>query len=302
MTRATPEIIVDAFGLTDVGVVRVNNEDNFLIENSSGPLAASPTADGIFSEEAYGNIFIVADGMGGMQAGEVASQMAVELVASRLIEQLKQQLPRNRKAFARLLTSAVEEANKLVLEESERHSALKGMGTTLTAAAIYDNAIYFAQLGDSRAYLVRNGYIKQTTKDQSLVAQLIATGALRPEDAKSHPRRNVILQALGVQPHVDVAITCAELKRGDRLVLCSDGLWGKVEPEEINEHIERSSPALACQSLVQLARERGGEDNITIIIASFDGAGLSQAAPNDIPSPIDIKPGSWWRFWNRRET
>jgi PPM family protein phosphatase len=297
MTRSAPEIVVDAFGLTDVGVVRANNEDNFLIESSSNRIVATPSADGIATDNAQGSIFIVADGMGGMQAGEVASQMAVELVASRLSDQLKQNSPRNRKAFARLLTNAIEETNKLVLEESERNSTLKGMGTTITAAAVFDKTIYFAQLGDSRGYLVRNGNIAQMTKDQSLVAQLVADGALRPEEAKNHPRRNVILQALGVQAQIKVAITCVDLKRGDRVVLCSDGLWGKIEPEEISEHIERANPALACERLVQLARERGGEDNITIIIAAFDGEGLPEAGPDDIPGLADINPKSRWRFW-----
>jgi protein phosphatase len=297
MTRTVPEIIVDAFGLTDVGVVRANNEDNFIIRSASTRIATTQSVDGKVTGDAQGNIFIVADGMGGMQAGEVASQMAVELVASRLVDQLKQRSPRSRKVFAKILTGAVEETNRLVLEESKTHSELKGMGTTLTAAAIHDTSIFFAQLGDSRAYLARNGHITQMTKDQSLVAQLVATGALRPEDATRHPQRNVILQALGVQPQVDVAITCADLKRGDRLVLCSDGLWGKIEPNEIEEHLERFDTIAACETLVQLARDRGGEDNITVIVARFDGDGLPQPRPDEAPEVADVKKKSGWRFW-----
>ena len=299
MSRTAPEITVDAFGLTDVGVVRMNNEDNFIIRSVSTRIATTQSVDGKVTGNAQGNIFIVADGMGGMAAGEVASQMAVELVASRLIEQLKQHSPRSQSAFAKILAGTVEETNRLVLEESKRNSELKGMGTTLTAAAIHYSSICFAQLGDSRAYLVRNGHIAQMTQDQSLVAQLVATGALRPEDAKTHPQRNVILQALGVQSHIDVAITWADLKRGDRLVLCSDGLWGKIDPDEIEDHLDRYDPVSACEVLVKLARERGGEDNITVVVARFDGAGLSEPQTDEVPRIKDPKKKSVWRFWDR---
>ena len=122
MTRTVPEIVVDAFGLTDVGVVRTNNEDNFIIRSASTRIATTQSEDGKVTGEAQGNIFIVADGMGGMAAGEVASQMAVELVASNLIDRLKQRSPRSRKVFAKILTGAVEETNRLVLEESKKNS------------------------------------------------------------------------------------------------------------------------------------------------------------------------------------
>jgi PPM family protein phosphatase len=135
------------------------------------------------------------------------------------------------------------------------------------------------------------------TKYQSFVARLVASGSLSPEEAKTHPRRNVILQVLGVQPKVDVIISRADLKKGDRLVLCSDGLWGKVETEEIKDLIEIYKPTDACQSLVTLARERGGEDNITVIVACFDGDGLPEPTPGESPSCGQIQDKRQWWFW-----
>jgi PPM family protein phosphatase len=247
-----------------------------------------------------GSIFLVADGMGGVQAGEVASRMAVDLVATRFLEQLRRKRFVNQKTFVRLLKESVQEANRIVLHEGQKESQLRGMGTTLTAAAVRGASIFFAQLGDSRAYLLRNSCIAQMTKDQSLVAQMVATGSLRPEEAKTHPRRNVILQALGVQPQVDVVISAADLKRGDGLVICSDGLWGKMEDEEIKEFVEKYDPPTACHSLVRTARERGGEDNITVIVTRFEGQGLPLPAPDDAPSYsniVEIRPTFRRYFW-----
>jgi protein phosphatase len=210
----------------------------------------------------------------------------------------------NQETFVRLLKGSVQEANRMVFQEGQKNSQLKGMGTTLTAAAVHGDSIFFAQLGDSRAYLLRNGCITQMTKDQTLVAQLVATGALRPEEAKTHPRRNVILQALGVQPQVDIVMSSAALKRGDLLVICSDGLWGKVEDEEIKEFVEKFDPLTACHNLVRIARERGGEDNITVIVTCFEGEGLPLPASDDIPSysNVGMKPTSRWRFWPWRNS
>jgi protein phosphatase len=149
--------------------------------------------------------------------------------------------------------------------------------------------------------LLRNGTITQMTKDQSLVAQLVAAGSLRPEDAKMHPRRNVILQALGVQRYVDVVISLAELKQGDEIVLCSDGLWGKVEAEEIVDVVQRHDGPGACKSLIELARDRGGDDNITVIVARFDGDGLPLPTEGDAPVYERIKENTRWRLWPRRQ-
>jgi serine/threonine protein phosphatase PrpC len=301
MSTPIHPIVINTFGLTDLGVVRENNEDSFLIANVAD---GATTPNAMEPNEVIGgdgSIFLVADGMGGGQAGEVASRMAVDLVATSFLEQFRRKRFINQKTFVRLLKGSVQEANRMVLHEGQKKIQLKGMGTTLTAAAVHGGSIFFAQLGDSRAYLLRNGCIAQMTKDQSLVAQLVATGALRPEEAKTHPRRNVILQALGVQPHVDIVMSSAALKRGDRLVICSDGLWGKVEDEEIKEFVEKFDPPTACHSLVRIARERGGEDNITIIVARFDGDGLPPATKGDAPVYQRVKENLGWWLWPRRE-
>ena len=292
-------MIIRAFGMTDVGLVRTNNEDSFLIADHNDIISPDDPFSCVETEEA--NIFLVADGMGGANAGEVASRMAVDLVARSIIDQTKNKRALGRSRFIKAFRRAVQEANRIMFEEAQSNSQSRGMGTTLTAAAVCGTAVYFAQLGDSRAYLLRNGAITQMTKDQSLVAQLVAAGSLSPEDAKVHPRRNVILQALGVQRHVDVVMSFAELKQGDEIVLCSDGLWGKVEPEEIAEIVERDDGPGACRNLIELARQRGGDDNITVILAQFDGDGLPLPTEGDAPVYERVKENSGWRLWLRRE-
>lgn len=292
-------MIIRAFGMTDVGLVRTNNEDSFLIADHNDIISPDDPFSCVETEEA--NIFLVADGMGGANAGEVASRMAVDLVARSIIDQTKNKRALGRTRFIKTFRRAVQEANRIIFDEARSSSQSRGMGTTLTAAAVCGTALYFAQLGDSRAYLLRNGAITQMTKDQSLVAQLVAAGSLSPEDAKVHPRRNVILQALGVQRHVDVVMSFAELKQGDEIVLCSDGLWGKVEPEEIAEIVERDDGPGGCRNLIELARHRGGDDNITVIVARFDGDGLPLPTESDAPVYQRVKESSGWRLWPRRE-
>ena len=298
MSDSTTSVRSDAFGQSDVGLVRKNNEDSFLIADLSAD--ATPfdafTLNRAIGEK--GTLLVVADGMGGMKAGEVASRMAADVVAQGLVDQLSKNHRVDQSAFVKALKQSVDEANRIVFEEGERERKHRGMGTTLTAAGVYGQLIFFAQLGDSRAYLVRNSSITQMTRDQSLVAQLIDSGAISSLEAKTHPQRNVILQAVGVKRQVDVVISATQLKRGDQLVLCSDGLWGKVEAEEIRELLEkRLEPKSTCQNLVQLARERGGEDNITIIVAHFDGEGLPEPTQGENPIYEQIRVKTRWRFW-----
>jgi PPM family protein phosphatase len=299
MTDSTDKIVVDSYGLSDVGLVRTNNEDSFLIATAAGEITNQNPADltGIIPEN--GTIFIVADGMGGAQAGEVASRMAVDLVAREFIAALSQTEVSDEQTIKSILTESIQHANELILEEGQKNNDFSGMGTTLTAATVYGRTILFAQLGDSRAYLARGGVISQMTKDQSLVAQMVDAGSLTPEEAKTHPQRNVILQALGIREQVDVAISFAELRRGDQIVLCSDGLSGKVDAEEIKEFLERFEPKAACQGLVRMARDRGGEDNITVIVARFNGDGLAAPEPLDAAEPSKTQQDSKRRrsFW-----
>jgi protein phosphatase len=299
MTDPSSAVLVDSYGLSDVGLIRKNNEDSFLIATPTSDFANQNPAElnGIMPEN--GTMFIVADGMGGAQAGEVASRMAVDTVARNFINALNKKDSLDQQTLISALTETIQETNQLIFREGQKNSECNGMGTTLTAAMVYGTTIFFAQLGDSRAYLARKGVISQMTKDQSLVAQMVASGSLTPEEAKNHPQRNVILQALGIQSQVDVAISLAELRRGDQIVLCSDGLSGKVDAEEIKEFLERFEPKAACQGLVRMARERGGEDNITVIVARFNGEGLPEPKSDDVADSTNMKvePPRRRSFW-----
>ncbi|HET9882158.1 MAG TPA: Stp1/IreP family PP2C-type Ser/Thr phosphatase [Candidatus Binatia bacterium] len=299
MSNSSLSVVVDSYGLSDVGLVRTNNEDSFLIASPTNDFVNRNPAElnGIIPQN--GTMFLVADGMGGAQAGEVASRMAVETVGRNFIDALGKQVVVDQQSLITALTETIREANELIFQQGQKRTELNGMGTTLTAAIVLGGTILFAQLGDSRAYLARKGVISQMTKDQSLVAQMVASGSLTPEEAKTHPKRNVILQALGIQSQVDVAITLAELRRGDQIVLCSDGLSGKVDAEEIKEFLEKFEPKAACQGLVRMARERGGEDNITVIVARFNGDGLSEPSPEDVTESPNTKMEAARRrsFW-----
>jgi PPM family protein phosphatase len=305
MNQSNSPIIVTAAAQSDVGLVRTNNEDSFLVADLTTGVATPADAALSHAVGEKGSMFLVADGMGGANAGEVASRMAVEVVAQHVFGELKQVRAPDRHGFVDILKHAIEDANSAILDESRKRSDRKGMGSTLTAAAVHESVIFFAQLGDSRAYLLRNGSITQMTRDQSLVAQLVVSGALSPHEAKSHPQRNVILQALGVQNHVDIAVSYADLKRGDRVILCSDGLTGKVEAEEVGQLLERwPEPRDGCEQLIALARERGGEDNITAIVIRFDGEALPLPEPGEVPAyskylSNDVKRRRF-SFWRRQ--
>ncbi|HVO95791.1 MAG TPA: Stp1/IreP family PP2C-type Ser/Thr phosphatase [Terriglobales bacterium] len=301
MSSSSGPILVHAAALTDLGLVRKNNEDNFLVADLTAQVTTPEPAAFKHSVGVNGSMFLVADGMGGANAGEIASQMAVDLVVQEVLHELvKRRRPPTQHDFLSILKRAIENANLAILHESRKRSDRKGMGTTLTAAAIHGGMIFFAQLGDSRAYLVRNGSIVQTTHDQSLVAQLVAAGSITPAEAKVHPQRNVILQALGVQNHIDIVFSSADLKRGDCVVLCSDGLSGKVEAEEVRQLLEQSPEAAEnCERLIALARQRGGEDNITAIVVRVDGDGLPVPEHGEFPDyqKLQINSLKRRRFW-----
>lgn len=283
-----PNITLKLYAQTDVGMVRSGNEDNFLIlDLSTGHswTAGEPTNPNLlgFTQGFYGSLLAVSDGMGGALAGEVASRLAVETVRDRML-QLQAHSRYRQVPFPERLRLAIEEANQLINVESVSNPEHKGLGATFTAAAAQGNRLYFAQVGDSRAYLIRQGKIIRITKDQSLVQQLIDAGQITEEEAETHSYRNVILQALGAHGNVNVEVNWIKLCQTDTLVLCSDGLSGKVRADEIARLVQGSSDLnAACQSLISLANERGGEDNITVVIVQFDGAGL----PAPTPEPIE---------------
>lgn len=302
-----PTIDILLYAQTDIGMVRHGNEDNFLVVDLT--TAESWTAENAdkapesllsFSQSKNGSLIAVTDGMGGALAGEVASQMAVNSVRDRMLQFISTpafaQLP-----FHEKLRLSIEQANYQINNESQNNVEYSGMGATFTAAGLDGDTAYLAQVGDSRCYLVRQQKIAQMTKDQSLVSQLVDAGHITEEEAESHTYKNVILQALGAQPKVNVIVDKFKLYRGDTLLLCSDGLSGKVKGKEMLEIIVNTPDIKqACAALIKLANERGGEDNITVLIARFLGDGLSEPdtdgpqkpefVPRDptLPDEIDI--------------
>lgn len=291
-----PTIDILLYAQTDIGMVRHGNEDNFLVVDlTTAETWTAENADKApasllsFSQSKHGSLIAVTDGMGGALAGEVASQMAVNAVRDRMLQFISTpafaQIP-----FHERLRLSIEQANNQINNESQNNVEYSGMGATFTAAGLDGDTAYLAQVGDSRCYLVRQNKIAQMTKDQSLVSQLVDAGHITEEEAESHTYKNVILQALGAQPRVNVIVDKFKLHCGDTLLLCSDGLSGKVKGKEMLDIII-NTPNIkdACAALIKLANERGGEDNITVLIARFLGDGLSE--PNtDGPQKPEFVP------------
>jgi serine/threonine protein phosphatase PrpC len=285
-----PDISVEVFGKTDVGLVREHNEDSFLIADVSGGVRAGDARDPFtFKLGEKGGLFLVCDGMGGAAAGEVASQMAVDSI----YDALSAAEPQQRDAFARLLRRAVQQANERIFNQSRDNQSERGMGTTCTVAALVDDCLVVAQIGDSRCYVLRDGKLAQVTKDQSLAWQLIEAGAMTADEAKAFEHANIILQALGVQERVEVVLSQVQLRKGDVALLCSDGLHGPVADEEILA-VMIAEPNLQAvgEALIQKALDRDGPDNITVVLARFDGEGLAPAAPEDVVTFVGYEPGS----------
>jgi protein phosphatase len=208
--------------------------------------------------------------------------MAVEVVLQQLRRRWRDAATKEPVAFVGTLKAATEVANATIHHYAGDHPELRGMGTTATIAGLLGDTLYLAQVGDSRAYLVRDGVAIQITKDQSLMQKLIEAGEITAEEAEMSDRRNIILQALGPEPNVKIDLTHQRVRRDDVLVLCSDGLSGLVKPEQIAQAVtEEANPELAAERLVELANSSGGPDNITVVIARFDGTGLESPAPVD---------------------
>jgi protein phosphatase len=252
---------------TDVGRRRTQNEDSHVVWVPEDPVV----------RERLGVLMVVADGMGGALAGEVASRIAAETV-----RRMWEDSPGPADAAA--LGRAIEEANHLIHHQSESRPDHRGMGTTCTAVAVVRRRVLIAHVGDSRVYLVHGGAGRTLTRDHSLVAQLLADGHLTEEQARVDPRRNVVSRSVGVSENVDVdVVEVAEpLADGDILVLSSDGLHGLVSDEEIAAAATGHGPAEAGRALIALANARGGPDNITVVIAravAGDGADPAGASP-----------------------
>ena len=297
---------IAVYAKTDVGVVRSGNEDNFLVLNLSTADTWKPdsiTGDPAenlttFPQSHYGSVIAVTDGMGGALAGEVASRLAVECVRDRMLE-LQASPTYSKFPFHERLRLSIELANLYIYQMSMKRSEYAGMGATFTAVGFHDTSAYFAQVGDSRAYLIRNGIAQLVTRDQSLVGQLVEAGHLTEAEAEKHTYKNVILQALGASPTVNVVIDRLDLCDMDLLALCSDGLSNKVRTDEISEAVYKA-PSLkeACEQLIATANKRGGEDNITVLIAQVTGGKLKPATliGSDTTAPLvsDVPPPERW--------
>lgn len=241
--------------LTNIGLVRQYNEDNYYV------------FDRLTNHQELGMLIAVADGMGGHNGGDVASQVAVNTVASYYSTRRKDS-PLDR------LISTVEQANRQIFDLSQENEGLYGMGTTLTTMVFRGSESHIAHVGDSRAYLYREGQLTQLTDDHSLVAQAVREGILTPEQAARHPQRSIITRALGTRDAVEVDSLTIHVQVGDILVLSSDGLHGFVEDEEIRQYIDiyAKSPDELAEQLVQAALAKGGNDNVSVITVRVDPA------------------------------
>jgi protein phosphatase len=262
-------LVVRVFGRTDVGMIREHNEDNFLIADLSQGLRSIKPEIRQHSVGDMGTLFAVCDGMGGAAAGEVASQMAVDTIYDLMQNRPK---PTSKDQFARRISEAISEAGARIYLAAKTNRAQRGMGTTSTVVGVYDKTLFLGQVGDSRAYMVRAGKIKQLTKDQSLVAKLIEAGQLTEAEAEHYEHGHIILQALGTSDSVAVDLSFIDLRQGDAILLCSDGLCGLVQNSQMLEVLTTSDdPMECCKRLTDLANAAGGHDNITVIVARFSG-------------------------------
>src|SRR6266404_2785645 len=279
--RSRP-IRVEVFAKTDLGRSRDHNEDRFLVADLTRKTASLQPDVRQHDVGPRGTLLVVADGMGGAAAGEVASEMATDTIYAHLLKTWNAEHEATPQRFAYRLKEAVEVANASIHAHAKAHPEVRGMGTTTTAAGVLNDHLYLTQVGDSRAYLIRGGKAYQITKDQSLMQRLVEAGELTEEEAEQSERRNIILQALGPDPRVKVDLTHQTLRRGDTLIICSDGLSGLVRREEFRDMVA-DHPELSdlCAGLIDLANERGGPDNITVVAAHFEGEGLPEPAETE---------------------
>lgn len=236
-----------SFAKTDIGKAREINQDYYSIPKPEENL----------------ELFILADGMGGYNGGEVASKLATESARS-YIQTNFPQIEHTKEEILKLIQSAIEYANMVVYEKSKSEKELEGMGTTLDICFIYNNKIYIGHVGDSRIYRIRGEVIRKLTKDHSYVQKLVEDGKITREEADHHPKKNMLMKALGCTAYVEPDIRARNLEKGDILIMCSDGLTNMVEEKQIYETI-KDNPELAPEKLVNLANNAGGYDNITVI-------------------------------------
>jgi serine/threonine protein phosphatase PrpC len=272
-----PTIRYAAVGLTDVGRIREHNEDNFLAADLAAEKRGASGEDLAGPVRGRGLALVVADGMGGAAAGEVASQMAVDMLHEEFRNADLGGTIRTEPLVITLLETAIHKANEAIFRKGQDSKEHQGMGTTLTAAVVLGDSLYLSQVGDSRGYILRKGKLVQMTRDQSLIGQLIEEGTLTEEQAEKLGGKNIILQALGVEETLKIDSKRYDILQGDTLLLCSDGLSGMVPDAKIEEILasERDLPR-AARGLIEAANAGGGKDNITCILARFEGEGLRE--------------------------
>jgi len=274
-------IVLEVGARTDVGRTRDHNEDTFLVADLTHGTTEFLEA-GRAEVGPRGSLFLVADGMGGAAAGEIASAMAADTIFEHLRGVWTAGLAQSGDEFTLRIREAVEVANERIHRYALEHPDSRGMGTTATVAGVFGPRLYLAQVGDSRAYLIRAGRVVQLTKDQSLMQRLIDAGEMTEDQAAQSERRNIILQALGPDARIRVDVTYQDLAAGDTLVICSDGLSGQVKRDEIGAVVADVGEVNAiCDRLIELANERGGPDNITAVVVRFGGDGLPAPAGSD---------------------
>lgn len=235
------------FAKTDVGKARQMNQDYYCIP----------------SQESNLQIYILADGMGGYAGGEIASRLAAE-TTKKYIENNFEKIEHEKEAILKLIKDAIEYANLVVYEESKKDEKLHEMGTTLDVCFIYNNKVYIGHVGDSRVYLIKNDIARKITKDHSYVQQLVEDKKITREEAMHHPKKNMLLKALGCTPYVEPDIRARNLVKGDILLMCSDGLTNMIDENKIYE-IVRENKENSPEVLINLANNAGGYDNITVI-------------------------------------
>jgi PPM family protein phosphatase len=280
-------IHVTLFGMSDMGRVRKNNEDNLVVCNlTTGEVGMSPS---LLEHDTgdLGSLFMVADGMGGEASGEVASQLAAVTVPKRLYDNLKSLGTVSEANYVILLCEAIEYANQIIFQKAVANPAYRGMGTTTTAAALFGQHLFVGQVGDSRCYLIRNKLMTQLTRDQTFLNYLKDIGAELPEDPEKDSRKSILTQAVGSSETLDVKVTYIRLNQGDRILICSDGLYNMVPEADLLANAGgKNGLSENCKALIEKANANGGTDNITMIIADFSGEGLP---PLNAGSAVDCK-------------
>ena len=239
---------MEAFAKTDIGKLRDINEDYYYISNPEDEI----------------QVFILADGMGGYNGGEVASRLATTTALS-YIKSNFQNIPKEKEDILNLIKSAMEYANMVVYEKSNEDKELEGMGTTLEVSLIYNNRIYIGHAGDSRIYRIRRNFIRKLTRDHSYVQKLVKDGTITEEQARNHPKKNMLMKALGCTSFLEPDVTVKGFIKDDIILMCSDGLSNMLKDEEIFEIIKEQG-AQSAEKLVECANENGGYDNITAIV------------------------------------